>query len=149
MQSDESPLELGVNLRIKADNIGSRAGMILLLACLFALPRATAVAELPPCEAPITRSDVRQITRAIRSVTKKPILVIAGVTADHRVPGAIVSQTYIEDVNSGKRTPTNQYTRTDLVSVYMRYTDPAHVDVYTARKVREGWKVESKRDWFL
>ncbi len=108
---------------------------------------ATAVAELPPCSAPISQSEVRQVCRAVRRVTAKPILVIMGVIEDSHVPAAVVGQAYNMDMTSGKRTPL--YTRTDLVSVYMRYTDRSHVDVYTVRKARGRWRVEEKADWFL
>ena len=108
---------------------------------------ATARAELPPCSAPISQSDIRQVCRAVRHVTTKPILVIMAVIEDTQVPGAVAGQAYIEDMTTGKRTP--HYTRTDLVSVYMRYTDRSHVDLYTVRKVRGRWRIEEKTDWFL
>jgi hypothetical protein len=83
----------------------------------------------------------------IRAATKKPILMIAGVLEDTYVPGAVTRNAYEVDTITGKRTP--QYIRTDLVSVYMRYTDRSHVDVYSVRKTQGGWKIEAKKDWFL
>jgi len=119
----------------------------IIIVCAAATFAASAVAEVPPCEAPISRSDVRQIARVIRDVTKKPILVILGVTEDSYVPGAVTGNAYTLDTRTGKRTPL--YIRTDLVSVYMRYTDRSHVDAYTVRKLRGRWKIESKDDRFL
>jgi hypothetical protein len=91
--------------------------------------------------------DIQQITRVIRALSKKPIVMIASVLEDSYVPGAVIGNAYEEDTITGKRT--TQYIRTDLVSVYMRYTDRSHVDVYIVRKVRGRWRVESKKDWFL
>ena len=107
----------------------------------------TVLAETPPCAAPISRADVQQITRVIRAVTEKPILMIMSELEDNYVPGAVIGNAYELDTNTGKRT--RQYIRTDLVSVYMRYTNRSHVDVYIVRKVRGRWKIESKKDWFL
>lgn len=108
---------------------------------------AAAVAADPPCSAPISRNDVREIVRVIRSVTAKPILVIVGAHEEKFVPGAVTGHAYLLDTKTGKRT--DQFTRTDLVSVYMRYTDRSHVDVYTVRKVRGRWKIEKKVNWFI
>jgi hypothetical protein len=109
---------------------------------------ATAVAAETPCDAPISRDDTREIIRLVRGVTAKPILFIKSVDEEKRVPGSIVTgRSYLLDVKSGKRT--YQYTRTDLVSVYMRYTDRSHVDVYTVRKLHGRWKIEEKKDWFI
>ena len=117
-----------------------------IIVAAVAIFSATAVAEPPPA-APISRSDVREITRVIARVTKKPILMIVGVIEESPVPGAVKGGAYMLNTNTGERTP--QYIRTDLVSVYMRYTDRSHVDVYAVRKVRGRWKIESKKDWFL
>lgn len=119
------------------------------LAVIYALLAlsAAAFAADPPCGAPISRHEVREIVRVIRSVTAKPILVIMAVNEEKFVPGSVTGHAYLLDMKSGKRT--DQYTRTDLVSVYMTYTDRSHVDVYTVRKVRGRWKVEEKSDWFL
>jgi hypothetical protein len=109
---------------------------------------ATAVAAEPPCDAPISRDDTREIIRLVCGVTAKPILFIKSVDEEKRVPGSIVTgRSYLLDVKSVKRT--YQYTRTDLVSVYMRYTDRSHVDVYTVRKLHGRWKIEEKKDWFI
>lgn len=119
----------------------------ILILCAAVIFAGSVVAATPPTAAPISRADIGQITRIIRAVTKKPILMIASVIEDRYVPGAITGNAYELDTNTGKRTP--QYIRTDLVSVYMRYTDRSHVDVYIVRKVRGRWKIESKKDWFL
>jgi hypothetical protein len=106
------------------------------------------VAANPPCDASISRRDVREITRVVRGVTAKPILMIISADEDKRVPGSIVTgRSYLLDVKSGKRT--YQYTRTDLVSVYMRYTDRSHVDVYILRKRHGRWSIEEKKEWFI
>lgn len=118
--------------------------LILGAAVTFA---GSVVAETPPSAAPISRADIQQVTRVVRAVTKKPILMIASVLEDSYVPGAVTGNAYELDTTTGKRTP--QYIRTDLVSVYMRYTNRSHVDVYIVRKVRGRWKIESKKDWFL
>ena len=120
-----------------------RAALIFSIVILA----ATAVADVPPCSAPISPSDIGEVRRAVRRVTEKPILVIMGVIEDTHAPGAVVGQAYTLDVTTGKRIP--RYTRTDLVSVYMRYTDRSHVAVYAVRKVRGRWRVEEKSDWFL
>ena len=118
--------------------------LILYAAATFA---GSVVAETPPSAAPISRADIQQITHVIRAVSKKPILMIASVLEDSYVPGAVTGNAYELDTTTGKRTP--QYIRTDLVSVYMRYTDRSHVEVYSVRKVRGRWKIESRKDWFL
>jgi hypothetical protein len=109
---------------------------------------STAVAADPPCAAPISRRDVREVTRVVRGVTAKPILMIMSADEEKRVPGSIITgRSYLLDVKSGKRT--YQYTRTDLVSVYMRYTDRSHVDVYILRKRHGHWSIEEKKHWFI
>jgi hypothetical protein len=109
---------------------------------------AIAVAADPPCDAPISRCDVREITRAVRGVTAKPILMIMGTNEEKPVPGSIITgRSYLLDVKSGKRT--YQYTRTDLVAVYMRYADRSHVDVHIVRKKHGRWRIEEKKDWFI
>ena len=118
-----------------------------VIVCAAVTFSASAVAETPPSAAPISRSDVRQITRVVRNVSNKPIRLIMDVTEDSYVPGAVTGHAYALDTKTGKRIA--RYTRTDLVSVYMHYTDRSHVDVYTVRKVRGRWKVVSKDDWFL
>lgn len=125
----------------------SLSRMRIVIVCVAVTFATSAVAESPPCAAPISRSDVRQISRAIRDVTNKSILVIMDVTEDSYVPGAVTGHAYKEDVKTGKRIA--RYTRTDLVLVYMHYSNRSHVDVYTVRKVGGRWKVESKKDWFL
>jgi len=108
---------------------------------------SSAVADAP-CSAPISRDDVRQISRVIRNVTSKPIVVILGVDEDRHLPGTInTGKSFMLDLKTGKRTP--RYTHTDVVSVYMTYKDRSHVDVYEVRKVAGRWKIESKKDWFL
>jgi hypothetical protein len=72
---------------------------------------------------------------------------IARVVEDNYVPGSVAGAAYEVDTKTGKRTA--EYIRTDLVSVYMRYTDRSHVDVYTVRKERGRWRIDSKKDWFL
>lgn len=119
----------------------------MLLLCAALTFAGSVVGQTPPCGAPISRADIQQISRVIRAVTKKPILMIVSVIEDSYVPGAVTGNAYELDTNTGKRTP--QYIRTDLVSVYMRYVDRSQVDVYTVRKVRGRWKIESKKDWFL
>lgn len=119
----------------------------ILLLCIAMTFTGSVVAETPPSGAPISRAEIQRISRAVRGVTKKPILMIASVLEESYVPGAITGNAYEVDTNTGKRTP--QYIRTDLVSVYMGYTDRSHIDVYTVRKVRGRWKIESKKDWFL
>ena len=104
---------------------------------------ASAGAELPPCSAPISQSDIRQVRRA----TTKPILVIMGVIEETRVPRSVTADAYTLDVKTGERTPL--YLRTDLVSVYMHYTDRSHVDVYSVRKMHGHWRVEEKAVSFL
>jgi hypothetical protein len=114
----------------------------------FILSAGAVAAAPPPCAAPISRDDIRQISRAIRRVTSKPILLIMGADEEKRVPGSVVTgHSYLLDTKTGQRK--DQYTRTDLVSVYIRYTDRSHVDVYIVRKLRGQWKIEEKKDWFL
>jgi hypothetical protein len=114
----------------------------------FILCAGAVAADLPPCAAPISRDDIWQISRAIRRVTSKPILMIMSIDEEKRVPGAVVTgHSYLLDTKTGERK--DQYTRTDLVSVYMRYTDRSHVDIYIVRKLRGRWKIEEKKDWFL
>lgn len=120
---------------------------LILILCVAMTFTGSVVAETPPSGAPISRADMQRISRAIRGVTKKPILMIANVLEDSYVPGAITGNAYEVDTNTSKRTP--QYIRTDLVSVYMGYADRSHVDVYTVRKVGGRWKIESKQGWFL
>jgi hypothetical protein len=120
------------------------------VAVIFAsLLLANAVAADTPCEAPISRSDVAAIKRALRTRTTKPILLIMAATKDQYFPGAVIRYAYLVDVRSGKRERIPQYTRSDLVYVYMRYTDRSHVDVYAVRKVRGHWKISEKKDWFI
>jgi hypothetical protein len=110
-----------------------------VLTCITVALMADAAAAVP-CDAPISRQDVRQISRVIRSVTSKPILVIMAVDADKRVPGAVITgRSFQLDLKTGKRT--YRYTRTDLVSVYMTYKERAHVDVYEVKKVAGRWKI--------
>jgi hypothetical protein len=118
-----------------------------LILCSVVTLAGNVIAETPPSAAPISQADIQQITRVIRAVTKKPILMIASVLEDSYVPGAVTGNAYEVDTVTGKRTP--QYIRTDLVSVYMRYTVRSHVDVYSVRKVNGRWKIEVKKDWFL
>lgn|GEM_PF-3698080 len=114
----------------------------------FMLSGFAVAADSLSCAAPISRDDIRQISRAIRSVTAKPILMIMGADEEKRVPGSVVTgHSYLLDTKTGKRK--YQYTRTDLVSVYMRYTDRSRVDVYIVRRLRGQWKIEEKKDWFL
>src|SRR5436853_5977812 len=63
---------------------------------------ANAVAGNPPCNAPISRSDIRQIRRVIADVTTKRILVIMGLDEDHYVPGAVTGYAYVTDLKTGK-----------------------------------------------
>jgi hypothetical protein len=107
----------------------------------------TAVAGNPPSTAPLSRSEIRQIKRVVASVTSKRILVIVGFDEDNYVPGAVTGYAYSIDVKSGKTK--DRYTRTDLVSVIMQYTDRSHVDTYTVRKVHGRWKIQSKQEGFL
>lgn len=82
------------------------------------------------------------------AVTDKPILFIMGVTQDRYVPGAVVTgKAWMENVSTGEKTL--QYTRTDLVSVWMKFADREHVDIYTVRKMHDRWKIEGKKDWAL
>jgi hypothetical protein len=120
--------------------------MWLYLVCVLILAR-TVAAETPLYTYPISRADAREIERVIRAVTAKRILFIATVVEDKFVPGAVKGDGYQENLTTGERK--QEYIRTDLVSVYMRYTDSSHVDVYTVRKVRGRWKIESKKDWFI
>jgi hypothetical protein len=114
----------------------------------FILCAGAAAAARPQCAAPISQDDIRQISRAIRRVTSKPILMIMSTDEEKPVPGSVVTgHSYLLDTTTGERK--DQYTRTDLVSVYMRYTDRCHVDVYIVRKLRGQWKIEEKKDWFL
>jgi len=117
---------------------------LLGLAATFA---RSATAETPPSPASISQDDIQHITRVIGTITNKPILMIASVLEDSYVRGAVTGNAYELNTNTGKRTP--KYIRTDLVSVYMPYTDRSHVDVYIVRKVRGRWKIEAKKDWFL
>lgn len=121
--------------------------MRLAMICASLGLTATVVAADPPCAAPISGEDVHEIVGVVRSVTAKPILMIMSVTEEKFVPGAVTGHAYLLDTKTGKRT--DQYTRTDLVSVYMRYRDRSHVDVYTVRKVRGRWKIEEKKNWFI
>jgi hypothetical protein len=107
----------------------------------------SATTETPSSSAPVSQKDIRQITRVIGAVTSKPILMIASVLEDSYVRGAVTGNAYEINTNTGERTP--QYIRTDLVCVYMSYADRSHVEVYTVRKVRQRWKIEAKKDWFL
>lgn len=107
----------------------------------------SATAGTPPSAAPVSQADIQQITQVVGAVTKKPILMIMSELEDSYVPGAVTGNAYEIDTNTGKRSP--QYIRTDLVSVYMRYTDRSHVEVYVVRKQRGRWKIEAKKDWFL
>jgi hypothetical protein len=118
----------------------------LYLVCALILAR-TVAAEIPLYTYPISRADAKEIARVIRAVTGKRILFIATVVEDKYVPGAVTGNAFELDTATGKRKP--HYIRTDLVSVYMQYTDRSHVDVYAVRKVRGRWKVESKKDWFI
>jgi hypothetical protein len=124
----------------------------ILIVCSIATLAASAVAELPPSEVPISRSDIRQISRVIRKVTDKPILVIMGMGVDHYVPGAVLDHTYQENIDTGERIPCPvcpRYTRTDYVAAYMQYSDRSRVDIYIVRKVHGRWKIESKKEGFL
>jgi hypothetical protein len=113
----------------------------------LALVGAAGAAE-PPCDAPISRQDTREIIRLVRGVTAKPILFIKSVDEEKRVPGSVVTgRSYLLDMKTGKRR--YQYTRTNLVSVYMQYTDRSHVDVYTVRKQNGRWKIQEKKEWFI
>ncbi|HWM24831.1 MAG TPA: hypothetical protein VNP98_08400 [Chthoniobacterales bacterium] len=59
------------------------------------------VAETPPSGAPISRAEIQRISRVIRGVTKKPILMIASVLEDSYVPGAITGNAYEVDTKIG------------------------------------------------
>jgi hypothetical protein len=118
----------------------------LYLVCAVILAQ-TVAAETPLYTYPISRADATEIAHVIRTVTKKRILFIATVVEDKYVPRAVKGNGYEENLTTGERK--QEYVRTDLVSVYMRYTDSSHVDVYTVRKVRGHWKIESKKDWFI
>jgi hypothetical protein len=118
----------------------------LYLVCVMIVAR-TVAAETPLYTYPISRADAKEIAHVIRAVTGKRILFIATVVEDKYVPGAVKGDGYRENLSTGERK--QEWIRTDLVSVYMRYTDSSHVDVYTVRKVRGHWKVESKKDWFI
>ena len=122
-----------------------RIAVILISLILSA---GAVAADPPPCAAPISRDDIRQISRAIRSVTAKPILMIMSTDEEKRVPGSVITgHSYLLDTKTGKQK--DRYTRTDLVSVYMSYTDRSHVDVYVVRKLRGQWRIEEKKHWFL
>jgi hypothetical protein len=112
--------------------------------CCFAV--AVLVGEVfggPIVEAPISPGDVLQICRVIRWVTTKEVLTIDPVDEDHNVPGAVITgKSFTIDPTTGERT--NLYTRTDLVEVMMAYKDIEHVEIYTVRKVRHTWRIESK-----
>jgi hypothetical protein len=108
---------------------------------------APAVATDPACYAPLSRTEVRQITRIMAGVTNKPILMIMGFDEDHYVPGAVTGYAYRTDLKTGKTV--DRYTRTDLVSVIMHYTDRSHVDTYTLRKKHGRWRIQSKQDGSL
>jgi hypothetical protein len=123
------------------------SGLIFVLLGITATFVRSAAAETPPSSAPVSPGDIQQITRVIGRVTSKPILMIASVLEDSYVHGAVTGNAYEININTGERTP--QYIRTDLVSVYMSYTDRSHVEVYTVRKVGQRWKIEAKKDWFL
>ncbi|MEY2574918.1 MAG: hypothetical protein QOF80_405 [Verrucomicrobiota bacterium] len=121
---------------------------IAIILTSLTLSAGAVAADPPPCAAPISRNDTRQISRAIRRVTAKPILMIMSTDEEKRVPGSVVTgHSYLLDTKTGKRK--DLYTRTDLVSVYMHYKDRSHVDVYLVRKLRGQWKIEEKKDWFL
>jgi hypothetical protein len=118
-----------------------------LIVCAVATFAASAVADIT-CDAPISASDVQQITGVIRGVTDKPIMFIMGVTEDNYVPGAVVTgRAWMEKVDIGERT--YLYTRTDIVSVWTEFTDRKHVDIYTVRKTQDRWKIEGKKDGSL
>ena len=123
--------------------------MRAIIVCAAVAFAATAVADLPPSDVPISRTNIRQISRVIGRVTDKPISVIFGMGVDHYVPGAVLNRTYQEDVETGERTPClvcPRYTRTDYVAAYMQSSDRSHVDVYIVRKIRGRWKIESKEE---
>jgi hypothetical protein len=105
-----------------------------------------AVAEIPPCEAPISQSDIRQIVRVIHERTDKPISWIQGDGSDKYVPGAVPRYTYLSDLKTKKTTPHLYYARTDRAFVYMQYSARLHVDVYVVLKLHGRWKIESKID---
>ncbi len=110
---------------------------------------ASAVAELPPSDVPISRSNIRQISRVIGRVTDKPISFIIGMGVDHYVPGAVLNPTYQEGIGTSERIPCPdcpRYARTDYVAAYMQSSDRSHVDVFIVRKIRGRWKIESKKD---
>ena len=91
---------------------------------------------------------MRDIIRVVHGATAKPILMFLSTDEEKRVPGSVITgRSYLLDVKSGKRT--YQYTRTDLVCVYMRYTDRSHVDVYVVRKQHGRWRIEEKKDWSI
>jgi hypothetical protein len=120
---------------------------LAIIYATLALVAAASAAE-PPCDAPISRQDTREIIRLVRRVTAKPILFIKSVDEEKRVAGSVVTgRSYLLDMKTGKRI--YQYTRTDLVSVYMRYTDPSRVDVYILRKRHGRWSIQEKKDWFI
>lgn len=120
----------------------------LLVASLFLAADAVAT-DHPPCEAPISTTDVAAIKRALRTVTSKPILLIMPATEDKYFPGAIIRHAYVYDARTNKSERIPQYTRKDLVYVYMRYTDRSQVDVYAVRKIHGRWQIEEKKDWFI
>jgi hypothetical protein len=121
--------------------------LAIVIIYLSATLAGSATAGTPPSAAPVSRTDIQKITQVIGAVTNKPILMIAGVPEDRYVQGAVRENAYELNAITGKRTP--QYIRTDIVSVYMPYTDRSHVEVYIVRKLRGRWKIEAKKDWFL
>jgi hypothetical protein len=125
------------------------ASLLLRIAVLHvaATVGRSAVAEIT-CDAPISGSDVLQITHLIRRVTNKPIQFIMSFTEDKYVPGAVVTgKAWMETVETGERT--YLYTRTDLVSVYMDFKDRSHIEVYIVRKIDGRWQIDEKEDWSL
>ncbi len=75
----------------------------IFIVCSIVTLAASAVAELPPSDVPISRSNIRQISRVIGRVTDKPISFIIGMGVDHYVPGAVLNHTYQEGIGTSER----------------------------------------------
>jgi hypothetical protein len=97
---------------------------ILLLPTLFSIAAVGSSRE-PEVRAPISREDVRQIIRALRDVTPKPVTFI-GTVYNTRWP---------------------HHTRSDIVSVLMGPDEELTGDSYKLEKKDGRWQITGKGHW--
>ncbi len=125
-----------------------RAPAIILLLTFTCFSVAAAAGADPL----IPRLDVRDITAAVRQVTRQPILWMYPTSTDKPVPGAISYKTvrlgpYDQRTKRIRKTPIIRYRRTDEVSVLTGSNRNVTGPAYTLQKIGGAWQVVDKGEW--